>query len=224
MSCSFILTNLNPAARYNIAGSIHLNNAAYTGRITHVELQSADTCVPAHTPGVITNGLPISQAALVCYNPTGEYVAWSNIDPGPDGAIVLTCSRFTNQEAYALGALKIEELPIPVAVNSQPQDATICPGDSLALALDVSGSPPITFNWYVIANNTTNLVGTGTNSTLTLTNLQQSFSWFATASNVVNQATTRLAQVTVTTDIVITTQPAPNTSPLANRFRSPSES
>jgi hypothetical protein len=212
-TCSILISNLNPNAKYSIIGTVNRNNSAYTVRITKVELLGANAYTPVHTVGVLTNGLPANQAGFVCYNQTGDYVSWTNIDPGPDGAIEIKSSRFTNQVAYALSAFKIQELSEPVAIVTQPIDTRGCLNGSATFTVDLSGTAPFWFQWYKGTNtvSVTNRLTSATNQTLLLTNLGSSDAGYyrVVVSNAVNAVTSLVAQLTVDNHaITITTQPA----------------
>jgi alpha-tubulin suppressor-like RCC1 family protein len=207
-SCSITLSNLNPLARYKLAGTVNRNYSAYTNRITLVELLGANACRAGHTAGVITNGLGVNQAGLVCYNQAGEFVAWEDVDPGSDGVIVLRSSRFTNQTAHALGALRLEEFSIPVTILSQPQDVPACPGSEVAFAATVAGTLPIDYQWYSILDGLTNEVPQGTNSTLSLRDVTQPRGYFVIVGNSVNSVTSAVARVDVDSrPVQITAEP-----------------
>ncbi len=204
---SIHIVNLNPQARYHIVGTVHRNDSTFANYITKVELLGASNCLPAHTANILTNGLANHQAGLINYNPTGEYIAWTAIDPGADGTISITCSRLTNQPALALGALRIEEYAVPAAIKVQPKDMTVCPGDPATFSIRASGSLPMSYQWYGIAAGITNTLTGETNSSLSFASTHQPASYFVVISNSYNVATSSVAQLTLVNSIELIAQP-----------------
>ncbi|MCX6902670.1 MAG: hypothetical protein NTW03_04175, partial [Verrucomicrobia bacterium] len=114
-SSSIVISNLNPNARYSVIATVNRDNNLYnlaSGRVTLVELLRASSYAPAHTTGILTNGLAANQAGLIAYNATGEYVSWTNISSGSGGTIELKSSRLSNATAYAMSALRLEEFAV----------------------------------------------------------------------------------------------------------------
>ena len=132
-SSSIVISNLNPNARYSVIATVNRDNSAYnlaSGRVTLVELLRASSYAPAHTTGIVTNGLAANQAGLIAYNATGEYVCWTNISSGSGGTIELKSSRLSNQTAYAMSALRIEEFAV-----SGPMVQLTAPGNNARVVL-----------------------------------------------------------------------------------------
>jgi hypothetical protein len=220
MSSSVTISGLSPAARYTIIGTVHRDNPSYIGRITRVELLGADTCTPAHTAGIITTGLASNEAALVCYNPAGEYVSWRNIPAGADGTIELRSSMHAMEIAYGISAIRLQEEALPTTIVSQPQRVALCQADgSATFTVVVDGAGPFLYLWHRVQDAQTNLVTSvvsdALSNTLILPTPAQEGSYFVLVSNWVNQVTSGPVALTIgPSPIEITSQPADLTVPL----------
>ena len=84
----------------------------------------------------------------------------------------------------------------PPVVTKQPQDQTVFAGSSANLALTVSGSPPLAYQWYF---NDTNLLNGATNPTLHLTGVttNQAGLYHAVVSNAAGTVVSSNAVLTV---------------------------
>lgn len=99
-SYTHAFSGLDPANRYDFAGTAVRGNTGYTNRWTLVTLVGAASFTAAHSAGVgiVTAGLQPNQAALW----TGEnhlaaqgfVVAWTDIDPGPDGQFQIVSTQY----------------------------------------------------------------------------------------------------------------------------------
>ena len=131
---------MEPASRYEFAGTVCRGNSAYTDRWTLVELIGADSFTPAHSDNtaVVTSLLQPNQVAIWSggnHTPeTGVIAQWTGIDPGEDGIITIVSTQY-------LG-------PVPTSIHS-PGLASGSKGYGLAgvrLIEDVPIGPPIIAN------------------------------------------------------------------------------
>ena len=192
-SCSIAISNLSTNLTYTVLGTVRGSTASST----LVELLGAASQTPAHTPNVITNGLATNQAALINNNSTGDYVSWTDIDPGPDGAIEIKNSRYgSSGAAFAISALKITEDYVPVSIVSQTLNLPLCEGQPGGLSVELQGAKRLWFQWQKDGIN----IEWGTNQTFTIPRATSNDAggYVLIVSNRYSSATSAVATVTVT--------------------------
>ena len=85
----------------------------------------------------------------------------------------------------------------PAAITAQPQAASIAAGDSATLSVSVTGSEPLTFQWYSGASgDTSNPIADATAASITVTPAATTSYWVAIA-NACGNANSEAATVTV---------------------------
>ncbi|MGD0057914.1 MAG: immunoglobulin domain-containing protein [Verrucomicrobiia bacterium] len=100
--------------------------------------------------------------------------------------------------------------PDPPTIITQPQDTTVLPGDTATFTVEAGGSEPLSYQWYF---NTSTPVAGGTDSTLTLTNVQSGAAglYSVVVSNLAGSTTSSNAMLNVNTNPVapmFTSEPA----------------
>jgi methionine-rich copper-binding protein CopC len=151
-------SGMDPANRYDFAGTAVRGNSGYTDRWTLVTLVGAESFTAAHSPGVgiVTAGLAPNQAALW----TGEnhlagqgyLAAWTDIDPGADGQIQVVSSQYLGPtpgvgtgnssaggKGYALHGIRLVEhdASFRVLASSPAAGASVFPAPT-SVTLDFS--------------------------------------------------------------------------------------
>ena len=101
-------------------------------------------------------------------------------------------------------------VPNPPSIITQPQNQFISPGGSATFSVLAGGSEPLTYQWYY---NTNTVITNATDSTLTITNIQQANvgSYSVTVSNLAGGITSSNAFLTIDTTPVgpaFSSQPA----------------
>ena len=99
----------------------------------------------------------------------------------------------------------------PPLITVQPDSQTALPGNSPLFSLSAAGSGPIDYLWYLAG---TNLVQSGTNSTLTLSSVSayNAGNYTVVVSNAYGSVTSQIATLTVLGPLLVTTQPANQTA------------
>jgi hypothetical protein len=93
-------TNLDPSKVYELAYFAHRNNYAWdraslvtiSGQDAFTNISSTATDNPSESGGVLFTGTTDVSTRLPADNDNGYVARFSNIDPGSDGAVVLTIS------------------------------------------------------------------------------------------------------------------------------------
>jgi hypothetical protein len=89
---------------------------------------------------------------------------------------------------------------IPASITSQPQDATVSSGTSVTLAIALTGSEPVSIQWYQGASgDLSNPIGGATSADYTTPQLYASTSFWVRISNGCGSSDSDTASVTVTT-------------------------
>ncbi len=222
---SLIINGLNPNKTYSFIGTAvrggHVGSTTnvlrpYTNRWTRCTLTNVLSFANAHTANVRTTSqdptLGSNEAAFnsgLNSDPTnGDVVAWFNIVPNAFGQIVVLSRQYTNGQdstligtetpykGYAIAGFRLEEFAgsLPV-ITTQPQSRTIAVGQNATLAVMVSGSPPLRYQWR---KNGINLSG-GTNSMLSLNsvNFSNSGNYSVAIDNAAGSAASAAAYLAV---------------------------
>ena len=152
----------------------------------------------------LTNWLP---AGIFQFDSYGNFGCTSPVTPG-------TPIRFFTIHVGGTNSIP----PTPPVILTQPQDTTNSAGTIATFTVGVSGSPPFSYQWYL--NSVTQLAG-GTNSTLTLHNVQTTDSggYSVIVGNVAGSITSMVAQLLVTNVFsapMIITQPQDQTVTVSN--------
>ncbi|MEO8428379.1 MAG: lamin tail domain-containing protein, partial [Verrucomicrobiota bacterium] len=165
---TYTFTGLNSSKRYSFKGSAIRGNIAYTNRWTLFEIVGAEVFTSAHTAHTLTGPqVPAITASQVAINTgvnntaaTGDMAVWEDIDPGVDGSFTVTCRRYRGEvpggssggtQGYAMTGLRLEEfnvVPVPVTIESQPQDQTVGELQPVTFAVAANGNPAPTYQWH----------------------------------------------------------------------------
>ncbi|MGA2787904.1 MAG: immunoglobulin domain-containing protein [Verrucomicrobiota bacterium] len=119
-----------------------------------------------------------------------QYIGWKSQSSG-GGAWIFDTLRAASTWAEAVPG---STTPPSISVDLTNQTASV--GDNVSFSVQAVGTLPMTYEWYY---NTNSLLSVGTNSTLTLTNVQQSDSggYSVIMTNSYGSATSVVAQLTV---------------------------
>jgi hypothetical protein len=163
---TYHFTGLDAAKRYNLAGGAVRGNATFSNRWALFSLDGAESFASYHTGGDLTHvevpSLAPNQVAIntgANHTPeTGDLFDWRDIDPGPDGSVSITCTRYggplpnglsPGPAGYALTAFRLEEaVPAPVQILSNPVDQSVNLGDAATFFVLASGYP-LHYQWVV---------------------------------------------------------------------------
>jgi hypothetical protein len=101
-------------------------------------------------------------------------------------------------------------------ITTQPTNVTVLQGGSTSLSVSATGTPPLTYQWYL---NGTNAVPGGTNASLTISNAQLSDagSYRVIVANGIGSATSQAAVVTVAAVPIIKSQPMDQVVPIGGQ-------
>ncbi len=218
-------SGLDPNMRYNFAGTSVRGNASYANRWTLIEIVNAQSATPAHTTGagIYTNGFTGSIVALNSgkNDTTGDYVAWTDIQPSSEGTFTVRCTKYegdysggsaaSGDYGYSLMAIRLQEFnaaQTPPAFKKQPQDQSATEGDNVTFSATASGSPVPNLQWY---QNGVAMLGE-TNGTLIFYSVSPNLNgnqYYVVASNAYSNATysatSAVAKLSVALDTVAPT-------------------
>jgi pectate lyase len=144
------------------------------------------------------------------------------LDGGTNAALTLTNLDLTNSGAYSVlvsnavgwvlssNALLTVTAPVAPAIVTAPQNVTVLPGGTAVFSVAAGGSLPLSYQWYKAPST---LIASATDTTLTLTNVQEedAGSYYVVVSNRVTAIQSASATLSVNTNPVapsFTTQPA----------------
>jgi hypothetical protein len=230
---SYVFSGLNPSKRYIFRGGAVRGDPTFTtdpwftNRWTLVELAYARSYVANHQQGadspwgILTSQIPgvslqTNQAAVLFGdNRCGDMIEWDYIDPGLDGSFTVTCAYYggpvpsgygtcptrgdtSGPYGYGIGGFCLEE--VCLGIGSQPRPQVAYCGSNVTLNVTVLGQEPIFYEWR---KNGAGIEG-GTNSSLTLTNLQlgDAGSYSVAASNWCGYTISSNAYLTVSQPLV----------------------
>lgn len=131
------------------------------------------SCVPLSYQWMF-NGVPIPGA-------TSQYYQISNVQPANAGHYAVHVWDVYTDTTSSDAILTV--LPVPPALNSQPQSQTAELGASVGFQVGATGDPPLIYQW--LFNGTYGVSGVATNPALNLTNVQftQTGSYSVVVSN-----------------------------------------
>jgi hypothetical protein len=121
----------------------------------------------------------------------------ASAQPGDAGsyAVVVTGSGTSVTSASATLAVTPEALPAPPTITAQPVSVVVMPGSTTTLAVAVSGTGPLSYQW---SRDGTPVSGaTGPALTLTSLDAASNGSWTVVVSNSVGSVTSQAAQLLV---------------------------
>src|SRR5262249_7521938 len=106
-----------------------------------------------------------------------------------------TGNRFVSFADGSVGRLAVEPPPIPPGIAQAPQGKTVFVGDSVALSVAASGTPPLGYAWRLDGTNLPN----GTNASLVFgsATASQSGSYSVVVTNVAGSVTSAPALLRV---------------------------
>ncbi len=136
------------------------------------------------TPEVAVSGGTDAAAAL-------QYIGWKSQSSATGGAWIFDTLRVASTWAEVIPASTAP----PLIINDLTNQA-VSLGQDVTFSIDASGTLPLSYQWYY---NTNTLLSVGTNSTLTLTNVQLSDAggYSVILTNSYGAATSIVAQLTV---------------------------
>jgi hypothetical protein len=88
---------------------------------------------------------------------------------------------------------------VPPTITGQPTNQTVIVGSIVNIAVTATGTPPLSYQWYVESGDGTNLVDGATTNVLTISNAQltNSGSYWVTVTNIAGSVTSSNALLTV---------------------------
>ncbi len=156
-SVTYTFSNLDPARRYSFKGGVVRGGVGsnYTNRWTLVELVGADGFINSHSAGILTTtdapaDLTASQGAFNSgVNTNGAMIGWAGINPGPDGVIAISSTRYigfvpggsstanASPYGYALTGVRLEEFAagtvISVSLTNPVNNQIFTPGANILI-------------------------------------------------------------------------------------------
>ena len=213
-----------------------LNAGSYTVVVTssYGSVTSVVALLTVAAPAIITSQ-PASQLAAVGSSPSFSvavagsgpfgyewFFAGTNlIQAGTNSSLMLPGISTNNAGNYtvvitnaygsvtsAIATLTVAALP---TITVQPTSLVTAVGSSASFSVSVIGSGPFGYEWFFAG---TNLVQSGTNSTLTLASIttNNAGSYMVVITNIIGSATSQVATLTVGFPPLVATQPASQTN------------
>jgi hypothetical protein len=223
MSVVNTVTNMMCARSYTVTRSWQALDGCSNAALCSQTVSVYDTQPPAilNQPtdevGVVSRDIAFS-VGVAC--PAGSYQWYFNetnlLAFGTNQTLILTNLTFDAAGSYEVvvanangsttsspALLTISSLPV---ISSQPSDLTVAGGDSASFSVSASGVPDPVYQWLF---NATNVIVDATNSTLTLTNLQetQAGAYSVVVSNFAGSVTSTSAILTVLAAPIVIAQP-----------------
>ena len=126
----------------------------------------------------------------------------SNVQASVAGTYLLTCS---NLAGTATSSAITVTICTPPVITAQPVGSTVSPGSPITMSATVTGSAPLTYQWYFGANP----IASATTSVLTINNAQSANEGYYSlkVANPYGNATSASTPVTVKNAPVLTLQP-----------------
>ncbi|HTY88369.1 MAG TPA: immunoglobulin domain-containing protein [Candidatus Acidoferrum sp.] len=158
--------------------------------------------------GGTLNGTGVASASFTDATPNGGSYTFDTFALRPN-TVAKSASSFDTT------LFKVEFIPgsTPPAVSIDPQDQSVLTGEDATFSVVASGTLPLAYQWYF---NTNTQLDFGTNSVLTLTNVQltNAGTYAVVVTNAYGSATSAVAQLTVSLPVapVILTQPQDQTN------------
>jgi hypothetical protein len=161
----YTLSGLDPNLRYSFRGTAIRGSPDYTNRWTLLQILGARSFESSHTAGCLTQGfgnLTADQVAVnTGYNLAGDMAAWDSIQPALDGTFSVLCTQYAGPlpsgtaegaaSGYALTALRVEEVSVPVAsppnIGLQPISQTVSEGSRVEFTVSGSAETALRFQW-----------------------------------------------------------------------------
>ena len=202
---TFTFTGLDPSLTYEFVFFGNRNNASYTDRMTTTAISDVSYFTNTSTAGTDFSGPSDPSVTIVNgYNTVNGYVArFTNINPGPDGDMLITVSSDDSHfyaNALMLKAVQVANIP-PVANNDTATTNENAPVDINVIANDTDSDGTIDPATVVITGNPANgAAAANANGTVTYTP-DNGFDGTDTFTYTVNDnggATSNQATVTVT--------------------------
>ena len=208
---TFSFTGLDPNLTYEFVLFGNRDNASYTTRMTTTAISDVAYFTNTSTPGTDFSGPSDPSVTIVNgYNTVNGYVArFTNINPGPDGDLLITVSSDDSHfyaNALMLKAVQFANIP-PVANNDPATTGENTPVDINVIANDTDSDGTIDPATVAITGNPTNGSAVAhTDGTVTYTP-DNGFDGTDTFTYTVNDnqgATSNQATVTVTVNNTFT--------------------
>jgi hypothetical protein len=172
-----------------------LNNGGDT-----IELNCPDTSIVTTT----NISVPYYLVEAVAYN---NNAPWPTNADGAGAALQrLQPALFANDPTNWQAVAPFTGLPILPHIAVQPSSQTVSAGTTATFVAMVSGSEPLSYQWFF---NATNALPAGTNATLVVSNVQLSDAgtFQLVVTNILGSATSQVARLTVVAPPQIGTQP-----------------
>ncbi len=164
---------------------------------TGTSSDDVDTLYINPAPGGLESGATVEAAVTGGTDAAGglQYIGWKSQSSGGGGWIF---------DTLRAASTWVEVIPAsstaPFIINDLTNQA-VSLGQDVTFSIDSGGTLPLSYQWYYNTNNTDTLLSVGTNSTLTLTNVQLSDAggYSVIVTNSYGSATSVVAQLTVDT-------------------------
>jgi hypothetical protein len=215
---SLTLTNIDPtdAGSYtvvviNLAGSVTSTVATLTvyvppaitnqpDNLAVVQSQTAVFFVEAGGTAPLKYQWRFSGTNLA--GATNATLTLTNVQPTKAGNYLVVVTNSGGSATSAVAALTVY---VPPAITNQPASQALILGQTATFSVGASGTAPLNYQWSI---NSTN-IPSGTNASLTLTNVQttDAGSYTVVATNIAGSATSSVVTLTVYVPPSITTQP-----------------
>jgi hypothetical protein len=185
-----------PASVTNLAGGNVVFSASVTGSPTLAYQWRKNG-------GNLANGGGISGA-------TSNVLTLTSVTTNSSGNYTLAVTNLFGAATSSVATLTVV---LPPAITVQPASRTNLAGTAATFSVAASGTPPLIYSWYF---NTTNLLQTGANNSLTLNSVTtgDAGAYFVVVSNLYASVTSSPATLTVVLPPVITSQPVSQTNPV----------
>ncbi len=137
---------------------------------------------------------------------TGATASTLTIDPvlpGDAGGYSLRVGNPIATNVTRSAVLTVTNSPVRIIDPARPADQTVPEGLTASFTVPAAGSAPLSYQWFMVANNSTNAIAAATNATFDIPDARMSDAgdYFAVVTNPFpSSVTSRQARLTVTAD------------------------
>jgi|GEM_PF-496093 len=145
-----------------------------------------------------TNTLLTDTASII--GSTSNILTLNTLTVGQSGTYSCVTTNVSGTNTTRFAVLVVNTVPIPPTITNQPASTTNFVGETATFTVVAGGSTPLTYQWQVVTNNTTNIINGATTPTLSINNVFPGLSgnqYFVTITNQFGSTNSAKASLTV---------------------------